>query len=207
MTRHLSALVAAVLFLAACGVGEMRTEREPAPAGTARVVHPVDGDTIVVDIDGAEERVRFIGIDTPESVKPDSPVECYGPEAKARTAELLPEGTLVRLERDVEARDRYDRLLAYVIRDEDDVFVNRLLVEEGFAESISFPPNTTRQGELDAAEAEARADHRGLWATCGGTDVPLGDARVVAGLGGVPLERRHCAHGHLACRLGSVPPG
>ena len=151
----------------------MRADREPAPAGTARVVRPVDGDTIVVDIDGTEESVRFIGIDTPESVAQDRPVECYGPEAKERTAELLPEGTLVRLERDVEARDRYDRLLAYVIRDDDATFVNRLLVEEGFAESISFPPNTTRQGELDAAEAAARAAARGLWAACGGTDVPL----------------------------------
>jgi micrococcal nuclease len=173
VSRHLSALIVVVLVLAGCGVGEMKTEREAAPAGTARVVRPVDGDTIVVDIDGHEEPVRFIGIDTPESVKPDSPVECYGPEAKKRTAELLPAGTRVRLERDVEARDRYDRLLAYVIRDEDDLFVNRLLVEEGYAESIAFPPNTTRQGELDAAEAEARGDDRGLWATCGGTDVPL----------------------------------
>ena len=132
----------------------MHAEREPAPPGTARVVRPVDGDTIVVDIDGAEESVRLIGIDTPESVAQDRPVECYGPEAKERTAELLPAGTLVRLERDVEARDRYDRLLAYVIRDDDDIFVNRLLVEEGFAESIAYPPNTTRQGELDQAEAQ-----------------------------------------------------
>jgi micrococcal nuclease len=166
-------LAGSVALLAGCGVGDMRSEREPAPAGKARVVRPVDGDTIVVDIGGKEDRVRFIGIDTPESVAQDRPVECFGPEAKERTAELLPAGTIVRLERDVEARDRYDRLLAYVIRDEDDLFVNRLLVEEGFAESIAFPPNTTRQAELDAAEAQARADHRGLWETCGGTDVPL----------------------------------
>ena len=163
-----------LLFVAAaCGIGDMRTEREPAPAGTARIVRPVDGDTVVVDIDGHEEPVRFIGIDTPESVAQDRPVECYGPEAKERTAALLPEGTVVRLERDVEARDRYDRLLAYVIRDEDDLFVNGLLVEEGYAESIAYPPNTTRQGELDAAEASARAEGRGLWAACGGTDVTL----------------------------------
>ena len=162
-----------LLVLAGCGVGEMHAEREPAPPGTARVVRPVDGDTIVVDIDGQEESVRLIGIDTPESVAQDRPVECYGPESKDRTAALLPEGTLVRLERDVEARDRYDRLLAYVIRDEDDTFVNRLLVEEGFAESISYPPNTTRQAELDQAEAEARREERGLWAVCGGTDVLL----------------------------------
>ena len=200
-------LAGLVTLAPACGVGDMRSEQEPAPPGTVRVVRPVDGDTIVVDIDGQEEPVRFIGIDTPESVAQDRPVECYGPEAKERTAALLPEGTLVRLERDVEARDRYDRLLAYVIRDEDDVFINERLVEEGFAESIAYPPNTTRQGELDEAEAHARAEGRGLWAACGGTDVPLGDARIGAGLDGVPLEWRHCAHGRLACRLGSVPPG
>jgi micrococcal nuclease len=173
VSRHAVVPVAVLLAVAACGVGHMSAEREPAPAGTARVVRPVDGDTIVVDIDGAEESVRFIGIDTPESVAQDRPVECFGPESKERTAELLPAGTLVRLERDVEARDRYDRLLAYVIRDSDDTFVNRLLVEEGFAESIAYPPNTTRQAELDQAEAEARADRQGLWDTCGGTDVPL----------------------------------
>ena len=174
MPRLATACLAGMVALAAgCGIGEMRSEREPAPPGKARVVHPVDGDTVVVDIDGQEESVRLIGIDTPESVAQDRPVECYGPEAKERTADLLPAGTLVRLERDVEARDRYDRLLAYVIRDQDDLFINRLLVEEGFAESVSYPPNTTRQGELDQAEAEARGKERGLWAACGGTDVPL----------------------------------
>ncbi len=174
MPRAVLVVVAVVLAGApACGAGSMRAEREPAPAGTARVVRPVDGDTIVVDIDGHEESVRLIGIDTPESVAQDRPVECFGPEAKARTADLLPEGTLVRLERDVEARDRYDRLLAYVIRDADDVFVNRLLVEEGYAESIAYPPNTTRQGELDVAEAAARTARHGLWEACGGTDVPV----------------------------------
>jgi micrococcal nuclease len=166
-------VVVVVALGGACGIGDMEAKQEPAPPGTARVVRPVDGDTIVVDIGGDEESVRLIGIDTPESVAQDRPVECFGPEAKARTAELLPEGTLVRLERDVEARDRYDRLLAYVLRDADDVFVNELLVDEGFAESIAYPPNTARQGDLDAAEARARADGRGLWSACGGTDVPI----------------------------------
>jgi micrococcal nuclease len=143
------------------------------PAGAAVVVRPVDGDTVVVEVDGQEEPVRLIGIDTPESVAPDRPVECFGPEAKARTAALLPEGTVVRLERDVEARDRYDRLLAYVIRAEDDVLVNRLLVEEGLAEAIAYPPNLAHQQELEQAEVAARAAHRGLWPACGGTDAPI----------------------------------
>jgi len=162
-----------ILGLAACTSGS-RAPTSPEAPGTAVVQHPVDGDTVVVEIDGREESVRLIGIDTPESVARDRPVECFGPEAKARTAELLPVGTVVRLERDVEARDRYDRLLAYVTRDEDDVFVNLLLVEEGYAESFPFPPNVAHQPELDRAEAEARAAGRGLWPACGGTDVPLG---------------------------------
>ena len=103
MPRRLAVVpVAVLLTVAACGVGEMSAEREPAPAGTARVIRPVDGDTIVVDIEGAEESVRFIGIDTPESVAQDRPVECCWTRAE-RTAELLPAGTVVRLERGVEA--------------------------------------------------------------------------------------------------------
>jgi micrococcal nuclease len=137
------------------------------------VVRPVDGDTIVVDVGGSRENVRLIGIDTPESVAEDRPVECFGPESKGRTAELLPEGTVVRLERDVEARDQYDRLLAYVIRTDDDLFVNLSLVRDGYAEANPYPPNVTRQAELDRAEDDARRDQRGLWPACGGTDVPI----------------------------------
>ena len=150
--------------------------RAPSPGagGSATVVHPVDGDTVVVRVGGHEESVRLIGIDTPESVARDRPVECFGPEAKARTAELLPAGTAVRLERDVEARDRYDRLLAYVVRADDGVLVNLLLVEEGYAASMRFPPNLAHQRELDDAEARARRDGRGLWPGCGSTDVPIG---------------------------------
>jgi micrococcal nuclease len=88
-------------------------------------------------------------------------------------AELLPAGTEVRLERDVEARDKYGRLLAYVFRASDDLFVNLVLVEEGYAEARPFEPNTTRQAELDRAEDEARAGQRGLWPACGSTDVPI----------------------------------
>jgi micrococcal nuclease len=147
---------------------------DPLPAGVGVVVHPVDGDTVDVRLGQVEERVRLIGIDTPESVAHDRPVECFGPEAKARLAELLPEGTEVRLERDVEARDRFDRLLAYVHRTADDAFVNLVLVQEGYAESRRYEPNVARQADLDRAEDAARAAGRGLWPVCGGTDLPVG---------------------------------
>ena len=165
--------LALVVLLSSCSFpGE--DAPAPLPDGVGTIVRPVDGDTVVVAIAGAEEHVRLIGIDTPESVAQDRPIECYGVEAKDRAAALLPAGTVVRLERDVEARDRYDRLLAYVYRDDDDVFINLLLVQEGFAESFPYPPNTAHQGELDRAEAEAKAADRGLWPVCGGTDVPIG---------------------------------
>ena len=73
---------------------------------------------------GRDERVRLIGIDTPETVDPRKPVQCFGKEASDHTKALLPAGTAVRLERDAEARDRYDRLLAYVYRASDGLFVN-----------------------------------------------------------------------------------
>jgi micrococcal nuclease len=167
-------VVALAGSLGGCALPGRTSAPDVAAAGTGTIVRPIDGDTVVVRIDGVDEHVRLIGIDTPESVAQDRPVECYGPEAKHRTAELLPAGTAVRLERDVEARDRYDRLLAYVFRAEDDVLINLLLVEEGYAESYPYPPNTARQGELDRAEADAKAADRGLWPACGGTDVPIG---------------------------------
>jgi len=83
--------------------------------GLAVVTHVVDGDTIDVEIGGRTERVRLIGIDTPETKKSNTPIECWGPEASAFTASLLPEGTEVRIERDVVGRDDYGRLLGYWI--------------------------------------------------------------------------------------------
>jgi micrococcal nuclease len=143
-----------------------------APAGEdgqASVVRVVDGDTVEVRWGAREETVRLIGIDTPETVDPRSPVECFGEEASARTKALLPAGTGVRLVADVEPRDRYDRLLAYVYRD-DGTFVNLALVEDGYASVLTYPPNVAHEGELTAAAARAREKGRGLWGACGGPD-------------------------------------
>lgn len=140
--------------------------------GKASVVRVVDGDTIVVHIGGRDENVRILGIDTPETHKPDTPVECYGPEASARMSALLPAGTTVRLVRDVEARDRYGRLLAYVYRDSDGLFIDETMVAEGFAGTLAIPPNLAHRAELDAAAGQAQVAGRGLWQTCGGNHVP-----------------------------------
>ena len=138
----------------------------PRPDGTAVVVHIVDGDTAIMQIGSTEESVRFLGIDTPEVAHPDQPEECFGPEATARTEALIPPGTEVRLERDLEARDRFDRILAYVYRAEDDLFVNESLVGDGFADTLSIEPNRAHDATFAAARAEARAAGRGLWSRC-----------------------------------------
>jgi micrococcal nuclease len=130
------------------------------------VVRVVDGDTIVVGVAGRQERVRLIGIDTPESVKPGTPIECFGKEASGHLASLLPEGTAVRLVGDVEPRDRYGRLLAYVYREPDGLFVNAVMARDGFAEPLTIPPNVAHSGELAAAAHSARDSRRGLWAAC-----------------------------------------
>lgn len=127
----------------------------------------VDGDTIVVRLGSSEETVRLLGIDTPESVDPRSPVECFGKEAAAHTASLLPPGTEIVLVRDVEARDRYDRLLAYVYRASDGTFVNLRLVDDGYAALLTYPPNVAHVDDLTAAAADARSQGRGLWSACG----------------------------------------
>ncbi|MCI0346688.1 MAG: thermonuclease family protein [Chloroflexi bacterium] len=136
--------------------------------GAATVVRVVDGDTLVVDIGGHDETVRLVGIDTPETHRPNTPVECFGPEAAAHLAELLPDGTAVRLERDVEPRDQYGRLLAYVYRRSDGVLVNEAMARDGYAAALTIPPNVAREAVIAAAVVEARNGDRGLWAACGG---------------------------------------
>lgn len=149
---------------------------EAAPAGTAGaravVTHVVDGDTVEVAIGGATESVRLIGIDSPEKTGGLRPAECYGDEASARARQLLPRGSEVRLLRDVEARDRYDRLLAYVFR-ADGLFVNLDLVEDGYAAAFPYEPNTSFSDELAQAEAGARRLGLGLWGACGSPDRAL----------------------------------
>lgn len=132
----------------------------------AVVTRHTDGDTLRVRMDGIEEKVRLIGIDTPESVHPSEPVECFGKEASAHLAELVPEGTRVRVVLDVEARDRYDRLLGYLFRSSDGSFVNLAMARDGYAAQLTIPPNVAHQSEIRAAVAEARQAGRGLWSAC-----------------------------------------
>ncbi|HEX2851481.1 MAG TPA: thermonuclease family protein [Acidimicrobiales bacterium] len=170
--------IVAALVLPACTGGTRSTGRPPSGAGAVAgrivVTKEVDGDTIRVRIGGApEERVRFIGVDTPETHGPGGLRECFGQEAARRTAELIPIGTEVRLVRDAEARDKYGRLLAYVYRARDGLFVNLSLAQEGFAAALTIPPNVAHADEFVKAAADARTAGRGLWGRCGGPDTPI----------------------------------
>jgi micrococcal nuclease len=127
----------------------------------------VDGDTLVVRVSGRRERVRLIGIDTPESVKPNTPVQCFAVAASNRAKAMLPAGAAVRLVGDVEQRDRYKRLLAYVYRQRDNLFVNLALVREGYAVPYTFPPNVAHTDDFVAAARDARDAGLGLWSACG----------------------------------------
>lgn len=149
---------------------------DPAPDVTlpedanATVEYVVDGDTIDVTIDGREERVRLTGIDTPEKARRDTgaPAECFGDEATSYTERLLPLGTAVRLERDVVGRDDYGRILAYVYRVDDGVFVNYEIVRQGYARPLTIPPNVTFSDRMVEAARAAEADDVGLWSACAG---------------------------------------
>ena len=131
-----------------------------AKAETVTVLQVTDGDTCLLD-DG--RKVRYLGIDAPETQRPTQGLECFGPEATERNKELV-EGELVRLESDMTDRDAYGRLLRYVYVD--GAFINGVLVEEGFAYSSYYPPDVKYYDELLRLELDAEAAGLGLWSAC-----------------------------------------
>lgn len=126
------------------------------------LVRVVDGDTLVVELDGEEERVRLLNIDTPETVHPSQPVECMGPEAAERMQELVSPGDQVILEFDQERTDHYDRLLAGVYSDE--IFLNEQMARDGFGAPVYYAPNDRFLAEIEEAWAQAEADGSGVFA-------------------------------------------
>lgn len=140
----------------------MSTKIEP---GFYRVEHVYDGDTILVDMDGALEKVRLIGVDTPETHHPELGVQCYGTEASSYTSKLL-DGKSVRLESDPinSNRDRYERLLRYVYS-EDGTLVNKSLVSRGLGFAYTRFPFMKLE-DFVSTETEARESNTGLWGAC-----------------------------------------
>ena len=130
---------------------------------TATVTKVVDGDTVDVRYAGEEHRVRLLNIDTPESVDPNSPVECLGPEASDWLERRLPVGTQVRLEHDQERLDKYDRELAAIFLG--DEFINAEIARTGLGVAMSVAPNVKFLSRVQAAQAEAEQAGRGLYAS------------------------------------------
>jgi micrococcal nuclease len=173
-------LVAAAVVLLRpweAGSGDGGGER-PATRAEGTVVRAVDGDTLEVRLDGGEaEDVRLIGVDTPETVKPNTPVQCFGPQASAFQHRVA-EGRRVRLLIGVEPRDVYGRLLAYAYLpaarvsdnsqrpDQRERFLNAELLRRGLARTLAIPPNTRFAKRFEAIERDAARAGRGLWGHC-----------------------------------------
>jgi micrococcal nuclease len=132
--------------------------------GPVRVLAVIDGDTVDVAWAGQRERVRLLGVDTPETVDPHRPVGCFGPEAAAFTHRRL-EGRTVRLTFDRQRRDRYGRLLAYL--EVDGRRFNDDLLTGGYARLLVIPPNGLHGRTMLDEELAARSAGRGLWGACG----------------------------------------
>lgn len=156
-------MVAIAFFaVSACGMGQGKD----ADTNPSRLCYPVlrvvDGDTLRIRMEGGrEEVIRLLGIDTPETVKPNSPVEPYGKEASQFAKDTLLNETVC-LEFDVQKRDKYDRLLAYVYL-EDGTFVNELLLLEGYAQVLTIPPNVKYAQQFVESQRIARDAGKGLW--------------------------------------------
>lgn len=160
--RYLAGLIVLLVFLvfsknAAHNKQGLLPTAETLPL-KSRVERVIDGDTIVIE---GGLRVRYIGIDTPETKHPEKSVEYFGEEASLFNKRLV-SGKEVRLEYDVQKFDKYGRLLAYVYAD--GVFVNARLVEEGYAQILTIPPNVKYSDLFLRLQKTARGQNRGLWA-------------------------------------------
>lgn len=179
MSRHHFSLLACVVFVVLVVILVNRSQSQPGllieqdQPGLYSVSHFVDGDTIAVNMNGHIEKVRFIGVDTPETHKPNTPVQCFGPQAAAFTKSTIG-SSRVRLVSDSLStdRDRYDRLLRYVYLP-DGTDVNEKLIQTGYAFYYPYFP-FSKQAQFAADEQAAINDHKGLWAVCHPTPTDQG---------------------------------
>jgi micrococcal nuclease len=165
-------LIAGILFVVDKPTPELsviapiavNTREKPLPEGSYRVIKTTDGDTIDVEVAGKSQRVRLLGVDTPETKDPRKPVQCFGKEASTYTKRML-ENTIVRLEVDPtqDATDMYGRWLRYVFLPDGTNF-NEQLIAQGYAYEYTFKKPGQYQTALKQAESTARNERRGLWA-------------------------------------------
>jgi micrococcal nuclease len=168
------AVTACVFYAQQAGwLGSAGKSAEQNQPGLYAVSHFVDGDTIAVDMNGKTEKVRFIGVDTPETHKPNTPVQCYGPAAAAFTQNTIGHSK-VRLESDPLStdRDRYDRLLRYVYLP-DGTLINEKLIQGGYGFYYPYFP-FSKSKQFNADEQAAIAGHKGLWGNCHPTPTDQG---------------------------------
>jgi micrococcal nuclease len=163
VVRTITFLAITLGVVASCST---RIESDAGGRVFAVVSQVVDGDTVHVSIGGTTEEIRLIGVDTPETVHPTKPVQCFGPEASQHTKSLLPRGTRVFLVRDIESRDKFGRLLAYMYRVSDNLFLNYELVYNGWARPYPYPPNITLETTFAEAAFHAQSQQLGLWRHC-----------------------------------------
>lgn len=133
----------------------------------ATVAKAIDGDTVELT---TGEKVRYVGIDTPETKHPTKGVQCFGREASARNKELV-EGKKILMEKDVSNTDRYDRLLRYIYlpnpeASQEAIFVNEYLVEQGYAQALTYPPDVKYNQIMLNAQKAAQQGKKGLWSKC-----------------------------------------
>lgn len=134
----------------------------------AFVTKVVDGDTIEVSLNGEENLVRLLGIDTPETLDPRKPVQCFGKESSNKTKKLLDRKSVI-LEKDITEKDKYGRLLRFIFLPLENgqlLFVNDYLIREGFAKVLTIPPDLKYAQKFLEAQREAREGKRGLWGSC-----------------------------------------
>ncbi len=166
MKKIILAAIIGGIFLC-LGVGYFATRPEEVREDRYyKVAYVIDGDTFVADADGRDITVRMLGIDTPETVDPSKPPDCFGREASNATKALLKARSVhFGINKGRELKDRYDRYLLYVYRD-DGLFVNEYLIREGFAREYTFGRPYSMQAEFRSMESKARKAHVGLWGKC-----------------------------------------
>ncbi|UOQ86420.1 thermonuclease family protein [Gracilibacillus salinarum] len=153
------------IFLTSCGLPAMDYSSDTVYDAEAKVIHVVDGDTIKIEINGEEENIRLLLVDTPETKHPDLPKQPFGQEA-SDFAEKILSGETVQVEFDGPKRDKYDRLLGYIWIDGENF--NQLLLKNGLARyAYVYDPPYTHQTEMEQAEQEAQADQLGIWSIDG----------------------------------------
>jgi micrococcal nuclease len=172
-TRTASLWVSLFVVLAVVGgidlLGDDRKQQDGTQglASSGRVVRVIDGDTVRVRVGSATRTVRYIGVDTPETVKPGEPVQCFGKQASAYNRRVV-EGRRVRLQFGPERHDRYGRLLAYVyLTDESGRSVNAQIVAHGYGRVLAIAPNTAHLRPYLRLERRAKRRGLGLWSACG----------------------------------------